>query len=251
MLDIFKEVFIEEEYQFPRHIGTSDILFYRNKVLESIEKGGSDSKFSRDFRKKLWDRLVYDLYDKRPFKFIREFPIEITDKDRWLRILKEFGLSGNKKYTDTAFFSLDYFFKYTGLVVEIDSSLHDKIYDAARDEYLRITYGLETIRIQGFSKDLDIENFIGRSLEIFNNKVKKSSIVSIFERRVSNKTCDIINNIIEIGYINFYKSREIVLNREDFYRKYGNNSDLSSFNSFVLEFEENFRRLYFKTIKWI
>lgn len=250
MLDIFKDIFIEEEYQFPRHIGVSDILFYRNKVLESIEKGGSDSKFSRNFRKKLWDRVIYDLYDKRPFKFIREFIIEITDKDRWLRILKEFGLSGNKKYTDTAFFSLDYFFKYTGLVVEIDSNLHDKYYDAARDEYLRITYGLEIIRIFEFPKDSDIENFINRSLEIFNNKVSKSSIVSIFERRVSNRVYDIINNIIEIGYINFYKSKEIIINKEDFYRKYGNNSDLSSFNSFVLEFEENFRRLYFKTIKW-
>ena len=248
MLDIFKEVFFEEEYQFPRHIGTSDILFYRNKVLESIEKGGSDSKFSRNFRSKL---KVYDSYDIRPFKYVREFIIEITDKDRWLRILKEFGLSGNKKYTDTAFFSLDYFFKYTGLVVEIDSNLHDKYYDAARDEYLRITYGLETIRILGFPKDSDIENFIGHSLEIFNNKVSKSSTVSIFERRVPNKTYDIINNMIEIGYINFYRSREIILNRGDFYKKYGNNSDLSSFNSFVLEFEENFRRLYFKTIKWI
>jgi very-short-patch-repair endonuclease len=250
MLDIFKDVFIEEEYQFPRYIGTSDILFYRNKVLESIEKGGSDSKFSRNFRDKLWNK-VYNSYDARPYKYIREFPIEITDRERWLRILREFGLSGNKKYANTAFFSLDYFFKYTGLVVEIDSNLHNKIYDAARDEYLRITYGLEIIRILGFPKDSDIDNFIDRSLEIFNNKVRKSSIVSIFERRVSNKTCDVINNIIEIGYINFYKSREIILNKEDFYRKYGNNSDLSSFNSFVLEFEENFRRLYFKTIKWI
>lgn len=249
MLDIFKEIFFEEEYQFPRHIGVSDILFYRNKVLESIEKGGSDSKFSRDFREKLWDK-VYNSYDKRPFKYIREFIIEITDRERWLRILREFGLSDNRKYTDTAFFSLDYFFKYTGLVVEIDSSLHNKYYDAARDEYLRITYGLEIIRIQGFSKDSDIDYFKDRSLEIFNKKVSKSSIVSIFERRVSNKTYDIINNIIEIDYINFYKSREIILNKEDFYRKYGNNSDLSSFNSFVLEFEENFRRLYFKTIKW-
>lgn len=249
MLEIFKEIFFEEEYQFPRHIGTSDILFYRNKVLESIEKGGSDSKFSRDFRSKLWNK-VYNSYDKRPYKYIREFIIEITDRERWLRILREFGLSGNRKYTDTAFFSLDYFFKYTGLVVEIDSSLHDKYYDAARDEYLRITYGLEIIRIQGFSKDSDIDNFIDHSLEIFNKKVSKSSIVSIFERRVSNKTYDIINNIIEIDYINFYKSREIIINKEDFYRKYGNNSDLSSFNSFVLEFEENFRKLYFKIIKW-
>lgn len=250
MLDIFKEIFFEEEYQFPRHIGTSDILFYRNKVLESIEKGGSDSKFSRDFRSKLWNK-VYNSYDKRPFQYIREFIIEITDKDRWLRILREFGLSGNKKYTDTAFFSLDYFFKYTGLVVEIDSSLHDKYYDAARDEYLRITYGLEIIRIFESPKDSDIENFKDRSFEIFNNKVNKSSIVSIFERQVSNKIYDIINRMIEIGYINFYKSKEIILNKEDFYKKYGNNSDLSSFNSFVLEFEENFRRLYFKTIKWI
>lgn len=249
MLDIFKEIFFEEEYQFPRHIGTSDILFYRNKALESIEKGGSDSKFSRNFRNRLSNVISYS-NDARPFKYIREFIIEITDRERWLRILREFGLSGNRKYTDTAFFSLDYFFKYTGLVVEIDSSLHNKYYDAARDEYLRITYGLEIIRIQGFSKDSDIDYFKDRSLEIFNNKVNKSSIVSIFERRVSNKTYDIINNIIEIGYINFYKSREIILNKEDFYRKYGNNSDLSSFNSFVLEFEENFRRLYFKTIKW-
>ena len=116
---------------------------------------------------------------------------------------------------------------------------------------MRITYGLEIIRIIGFSKDSDIDYFKDRSLEIFNNKVRKSSIVSIFERRVSNKTYDIINNMIEIGYINFYKSKEIILNKEDFYKKFGNNSDLSSFNSFVLEFEENFRKLYFKTIKWI
>lgn len=247
----FENIFFVEEYAFPKKIGLVDIQSIRNIAMKSIEDGGSDSQYSMNFRYRI-DNVIFSSDEKRPFYYIREFIIPITNKERWLRILYDFGLSGVSKYTRQEFFKLDYFFKYTGLAVEIDSNLHDSTYDAARDEYLRTTYGLETIRIQGFSKDSDLERFKNRSLKIFNKKdVKESTFIMSRELYAVEGCYNIINTLIESNYNNFYKEFTITLSKKDFYDKFGKFSSPDCYEGFVYGFERTFREKYNKIIKWI
>lgn len=244
----FKQIFTEDDYQFPKYIGSADIQFYRNKELESIENGGLDSRFSRDFRNKLCDKTS-SIVDTRPFSYIREFPIEIIDRDRWLRILKSFGLI-DFKYTKQKFFKLDYFFKHTGLIVEIDSeTFHNKRYDAARDEYLKITYGLETLRIFESPRDSDIENFIEYSLDIFNNKYAKDSIVDM-SMQLTSSVFNFINMELELTYTNFYSVNKVVLSKDCFLKRYFKLSSFSSQDVFLQNFENIFIGTYNKSIEW-
>lgn len=247
----FEDVFFVEEYAFPKRIGLVDIQSIRNLAMKSIEEGGSDSQYSMNFRNRL-DSIVPSFDDSRPFHYIREFIVPIINKERWLRILYSFGLSGVSKYVNTEFFKLDYFFKYTGLAVEIDSNFHNKYYDAARDEYLRTTYGLETIRIQGFSKDSDIRSFKDYSLKIFNKKdVKESTFIMSRELYAVESYYNIINTLIENSYNNFYKEFIITLSKKDFYDKFGKFSLPDCYEGFVYGFERTFREKYNKVIKWI
>lgn len=251
--DNFVEIFTVDDYQFPKYIGSADVQFYRDEDLKSIEDGGLDSQFSRDFRNKLYDKTNNNpiIIDTRPFLYVREFPVKIENKERWGKILKDFGLT-NAKYVNQEFFKLDYFFKHTGLVVEIDSNFHNKTYDAARDEYLKITYGLKTIRIFESPKDLDIENFIKCSLEIFKNKKSKNSIFIMRERQVKEYIFDFINKSIEMTYPNFHVQNEVSIYKRDFYRNYYNIYPVPElFGSFIQTFEENFKKFYDKSINWI
>jgi very-short-patch-repair endonuclease len=248
--DNFVETFTVEDYQFPRYIGPADVQFYRNKALKSTKNGGSDSQFSENFRNRI-DNIINYSEDTRPFLYVQEFPVKIENKERWEKILKDFGLT-DARYLNQTFFKLDYFFKHTGLVVEIDSNYHNKIYDAARDEYLKITYGLKTIRIFEFPKDSDIENFIKCSLEIIKNKKSKNSIFLMRERRVEEYIFDFINKSIEMTYPNFHVQNEISIYKRDFYRNYYNIYPVPElFGSFLQTFEENFKKMYNKSINWI
>ena len=245
----FKEIFTVDDYQFPKYIGPADVQFYRNKDLKSIEDGGLDSQFSRDFRDKLCDKTSSITDDIRPFFYIMEFPIEIIDRDRWLRILKSFDLI-DTKYAKQSFFKLDYFFKYTGLIVEIDSeTFHNKKYDAARDEYLKITYGLETLRIFESPKDSDIENFIEYSLDIFNNKYAKDSIVDM-SMQLTSSVFNFINMELELTYTNFYSVNKVVLNKDYFLKRYFKLSSFSSQDVFLQNFENIIIGTYNKSIEW-
>lgn len=251
--DNFVEIFTVDDYQFPKYIGSADVQSYRDEDLKSIEDGGLDSQFSRDFRNKLSDKILNNpiIIDTRPFLYIMEFPVKIENKERWRKILKDFGLT-DAKYARQTYFKLDYFFKHLGLVVEIDSNFHNKKYDAARDEYLKITYGLKTIRIFESPKDSDIENFIKCSLEIIKNKKSKNSIFIMRERRVEEYIFDFINKSIEMTYPNFHVQNEISIYKRDFYRNYYNIYPVPElFNSFIQTFEENFKKFYDKSINWI
>lgn len=248
---LFGNLFYIDEYPIPKRIGSIDVQLSREKALKSTQNGGSDSKYSLEFRHQI-DGLKYYSSNDKPFYYIREFPIPIINKERWVRILKDFGLT-NFKHVNKNFFKLDYFFKYSGIVVEIDSyNFHDRVLDAARDEYLRITYGLETIRILGFPKDLDMERFKDRSLEIFNNKTVKEHIFLLTERRAIEEAFNIINRLIEMNYPNFYKLKEIKLDKKDFYKKFNKLCPILEFYEiFIQDFEKTFVEIYNKTIKWV
>ena len=248
----FENIFFVEEYAFPKKIGLVNIQSIRDIAMKSIEDGGSDSQYSIDFRNRI-DNVIFSSNEKRPFHYIREFIVPITNKERWLRILYSFGLSGVSNYVNTTFFKLDYFFKYTGLAVEIDSkTFHNKYYDAARDEYLRTTYGLETIRIQGFSKDSDLEHFKNHSLKIFNKKaVKESTFIMSRELCAVESYYNVINTLIENNYNNFYKEFVITLSKKDFYEQFGKYALPDCYEGFVYGFERTFKEKYNKIIKWI
>ena len=87
--------------------------------------------------------------------YLKEFPI-ILDKLVWEELLKDENVS--KDRTDLwckNYILLDYFFPKARVIYEIDSSFHKDrlVYDRLRDKYVRVKYGLDTIRLYEYGKD--------------------------------------------------------------------------------------------------
>lgn len=121
----------------------------REKQLRSRE-----SKYVQKFKTDLAEiRSRYKGIEKKLMSSITEFPVPIENHELWNTVLSKQGIpSENVEFRGRKYFILDFFFHYIGLVVEIDSDYHNTrlAYDRARDEYLKIMYGLETIRISKY-----------------------------------------------------------------------------------------------------
>lgn len=244
MITNYFDVFFVEEYAFPKKIGKVDIQSIRNLDLKSLKNGGSDSKFSERFRS------MIDKKNNKYFHYIREFIIPIEDKSRWLKILNELGLS-NTKYVNRQFFKLDYLFKYTGIAVEIDSSLHDSTYDSARDIYLELTYGIKTVRIfENVSRE-DIDKLEEISKKIIKSKAIPESIIRLDVNQVKS-VFDIINRDIELGTSEFYKVTTVNISKNNFISRYCKvYSTEDTYQFFLQEFEKHFIEYYNKNIHWL
>lgn len=238
------ETFILDDYIYPKYIDKINLEEIRNRDLQ-----GLDSSYSKNFRESIKAIRKSSRNKKFWYNYIQEFPIVITDTIRWRKILIEFGIT-DRKYFHRRYFKLDYFFPTTGIAVEIDSSLHNRIYDKARDLYIKETFGIETIRFEENQQDLELLK--QRSNEIIKDKIssgfsEESKItLDFFQEQLDTKT--ILFRDIEIGYENFYISDEIILEKNYYCNKY---SDPDVYDIFIKEFEDSFYEQYHKTIKWI
>lgn len=128
-------------YSFPKQIKS-----YSGKVID-LEQNRSQnlqqgSNWSPNFEQFLGNQYTGTV-------FHREFPFLISNRPLWEEISDYFGVSPSKK--DRNYFLADYFFPNFNLVVEIDSSLHDPVYDRARDEYMQEMCGTTFLRFFNFS----------------------------------------------------------------------------------------------------
>ena len=112
-----------------------------------LQKQGN-SPYSINMNNYLTDKGIY---------FIKEFIILIKNYTLWKKILEEFKLPKNKfeEYLSKNYFSLDYFLPNNLTCIEIDSDYHKnkKIFDKARDMYLRLEHSIETIRLYHFDSN--------------------------------------------------------------------------------------------------
>lgn len=163
-----------DKYRIPTKIRTLqgkfvDIVQNRNNSLFRRE-----SSYSIRFREDIKNlKKTYGIY----CEFIQEFPIIIEDRDLWNNITNYLGIS-NKKFKDTNYFLLDFFFPYLGVIVEVDSEYHDtkKLYDTARDIYIKRMYGLDTVRFYKYG----------------NNELERKAFIEKFKK-------------VSTDFINYYK----------------------------------------------
>lgn len=98
---------------------------------------------TRSTQAKIFDALINIGYFD-PLIVVREFPILIRNNHR-------------VEDQDGGFYLADYYFptvlRGRGLIVELDSELHDTEKDKKRDEYLINAFGLDTFRIRDLHKE--------------------------------------------------------------------------------------------------
>lgn len=147
-----KECFYLEPYWIPKVIGSPrvkggriDLEEYRKKNLLPEEISEFEENFSKMF---------VGVPDEN---FIQEFPIPIFDRGQWLKICEENEIS-EECILNKSLISLDFFFPYRHLCIEIDGAQHwlDEVQmkdDLVRDKYLWEKYSLSVYRLPQFTID--------------------------------------------------------------------------------------------------
>lgn len=134
--------FMVDEYRFPKFLISTknkkiDLEDNRNQNLHQSSTWSPNSKNFLDTKHK-------------SVRYIREFPIIIRDRKLWELLCIKYQLGEDKLSRN--YFLIDYFMPDFNLLVEIDSQLHEIDYDKARDDYIRLKYGLETIRFYEYGR---------------------------------------------------------------------------------------------------
>ena len=163
--------FYIENYAIPKVLNTinkKNINIYQKRNESLMRRESSYSKkFYEDIENSLKNSKLYnkDLY----YHSIKEFPIIIENRELWNNILNYLNI-GVESSINTNYFLLDYFFPYIGLCIEIDSDYHNgkKLYDQARDIYIKTYYGVDTIRFDKYGENKSLRKVF---LDKFNNKI--------------------------------------------------------------------------------
>lgn len=134
--------FMVDGYRFPKFLNTtkSKVIDLEDNREQNLHQG---SRWSPNFKNFLDTK-------HKSVKYIREFPILIRDRKLWKALCTRYQLGGDKLSRN--YFLIDYFMPDFNLLVEIDSQLHEIDYDKARDDYIRLKYGLETIRFYEYGR---------------------------------------------------------------------------------------------------
>lgn len=236
--DLYTEK-IEFGYEIPKTLRRFDgrIIYLLNSRKEALRKNGSS--FSRNFEKDMNTSItILKGNDSKCLEYVKEFPIIIEDRGLWNDILNNFQIS-DVDIINTNYFFLDYFFPYLGIIVEIDSNYHNikgRGYDQARDLYIRITHGFQTLRFYEYGKD---ENAKRQYQKVFNKTMSsrvsmmRSWNMNILKPVFVDFSTAITNNFIEdnkdtlefidkvilfIGHWNFYKNQTITIKFSDLWR---------------------------------
>ena len=130
------------EYLFPKFLISTknNIIDLEDNREQNLHQG---SRWSPNFKNFLDTEY-------KSVRYIREFPIIIRDRKLWRSLCIKYQLDGDKLGRN--YFLIDYFMPDFNLLVEIDSQLHEIDYDKARDDYIRLKYGLETLRFYEYGR---------------------------------------------------------------------------------------------------
>lgn len=131
-----------DEYRFPKFL-----ISTKNKKIDL-----EDNRNQNLHQSSTWSPNFKNFLDTKhkSARYIREFPIIIRDRKLWELLCIKYQLGEDKLSRN--YFLIDYFMPDFNLLVEIDSKLHEIDYDKARDDYIRLKYGLETIRFYEYGR---------------------------------------------------------------------------------------------------
>lgn len=107
--------------------------------------------------------------------YIREFPLAIKNQNLWLSLCKVHQVP--KELQSRNYFLADYFIHEYNFIVEIDSLYHNVEYDKARDDYVKLEYGLDVLRFYEYGKDVG-QKFLN-DFEFTINYCKRSNVVPV------------------------------------------------------------------------
>lgn len=182
---------IEEGYIIPSFLYNKkgniiNLLENRKKALMN-----NSSDYSSNFETDIENYRKYN--SSNITNYIKEFPLMIEDIDLWNKILDLEGASIDNEHRDKKYFVTDYLLFNLGIIVEVDSNLHTLYYDRARDRYIKIKYGIETLRFFEYGVDPFKRKTYWKS---FLEKVNKTSLNRI-NKIIIDQSETIINNYIK------------------------------------------------------
>lgn len=170
---------IEEGYIIPSFLYKDDGSTIDLKGNRNNSKLNSNSSYSTNFKN---DLIKYKQYNNSNISnYITEFPFIINDSILWNKLLDIEGAPMDDKNRTKKYFIFDFLFPNIGTIVEIDSNLHTLYYDRARDKYVKIKTGIETIRFFEYGEDpfkrKDYwKSFLEKINKISTNRINKITI---------------------------------------------------------------------------
>lgn len=138
------DYWLPEKIEAPRFPGRIlDLKVYRERNLSQ------PSEYESEFR-----RVFEGIKEE---KYIPEFPIPIFNREEWLRICERKNIRDDS-ILNKSLISIDFFFPYRAIAIEIDGCQHWKNEvqirdDEVRDEYLSSLYSLPVHRFPQFTRD--------------------------------------------------------------------------------------------------
>lgn len=154
-----------KNYLIPKQILTvKDHCINLEQNRENNLKQGSTPKF-QEFLDTKHNNIDY----------IREFPLAIKNQNLWLSLCKVHQVP--KELQSRNYFLADYFIHEYNFIVEIDSLYHNVEYDKARDDYVKLEYGLDVLRFYEYGKDVG-QKFLN-DFEFTINYCKRSNVVPV------------------------------------------------------------------------
>lgn len=164
-----------DDFIFPKHLKTSsnkliDLELNRNQCLSQ------GSYWSPNFKKVLVSKFKF-------LKFHQEFPFIVENLSLWEYLSNKYKIKDKNRIN---YFLADYFFPDLGLIVEIDSNLHELNYDRARDEYLMRAWGIQILRFFEFGKTIeDTRKYLSKFQKTISSLPKRNFMLNYSESMVN------------------------------------------------------------------
>ena len=160
------------DYTFKNYLIPKQILTVKDHCINLEQNRENNLKQDSTWSPKFQEFL--DTKHKN-IDYIREFPLAIKNQNLWLSLCKVHQVP--KELQSRNYFLADYFIHEYNFIVEIDSLYHNVEYDKARDDYVKLEYGLDVLRFYEYGKDVG-QKFLN-DFEFTINYCKRSNVVPV------------------------------------------------------------------------
>lgn len=234
-LSIFRNsnytVKIEDNYLIPaflidengKRISTISLREFSNPLKEN---------YLREVRKDIKElkSAFQDCY-KDLFRYIVKFPIIIEDKDLWNKLLDFELVDKFNPIRNVKFLLLDIFFSKLGISIDICVNSNDLLINKVKDKYIKIKYGIDTIRYNNYGESIILKNIDLKYLEDYiRNFIKLNNHYNNTQLNIIPEDTIIQNYLLDyqgaLNFINnlelylsdlFYNYDKIILTKKDIY----------------------------------
>lgn len=119
------------DFIIPAFIFTND-----NRTIELRKNRFSTFKDRKSTWVRFFELIINRYYSN--LNYCREVPLIVEDRNLWRNFCATEGVECTPEILDRNYFLADYIFPEYNLIIEIDSDLHNKEYDNARDDYVKV-----------------------------------------------------------------------------------------------------------------